>query len=423
MKDKNQTLIAEIKKAEHAIMIHPENLITSELLISCINLVEKRTALELFLDTENKLFLEENPFLFTKFCELINKGGSVFLVTNNTNTKYWKCLIDFREFIYYANEEGQAIHETDQDTLVFQNALIDFRRKRQEGRPYLLGKGDIKIRINVSEPFILKGDTVEVNWEVDGAFKVIVQGLGEVETYGRKKIKLEQDTIIKIGASNSHQFQFKAIQVRVSETDPEITYDIGYISEGTMQYNSLVNSDLHPHVYGVSKGNQVKLTWNLPKATEVNIIPFDKSETAGEFTFIPSSSLQIEIKAVIFKKKFNRKIQILVFPIPLLKEKLISVIPLETKKYSVSIPLLLHEKTEHFPAFKKQEYLHLRKKIVKEHSYFSEGKINLTTLKEGLFNILKEKYSPRMGIIKAIQSIQSYYEHPKSNRGKTKDSL
>jgi hypothetical protein len=155
----------------------------------------------------------------------------------------------------------------------------------------------------------------------------------------------------------------------------------------------------------------------------VNIIPFDQSETVGEYTFIASSSLQIEIKAVIFKKKFNRKIQIQVFPIPLLKENVISVIPLATKKYSVSIPLLLHEKTEHFPAFKKQEYLDLRKKIVEKHSNFSEGKINLNTLKEGLFNLLKEKYSPRRGIIKAIQSIQSYYEHPTSNRGKTKDSL
>lgn len=423
MKDKNQTLIEEIKKAEHALMIHPENLISSDLLISCINLVEKRTALELFIDMENKLFLEENPFLFNKCCELIRKGGTIFLIPNNSTTQYWNCLIDFREFVYYDTKEGQVLHETDQDTLVFQNALIDFQRKRQEGRPYLIGKGDIKIRINVSEPLIMKGDTVELNWEVDGAFKVIVEGLGEVEAYGRKKIKLEQDTIFKIGASNNHQFQFKAIQARVSETDPEITYDIGYISEGTMQFNSLVNSDLHPHVYGVSKENQVKLTWNLPKATEVKIIPFDKSETVGEFTFIASSSLQIEIKAVILNRTFIRKIQILVFPIPLLKENLISVMPLETKKYSVSIPLLLNEKTEHFPSFKKQEYLTLRKKIVEEHSNSSEGKINLKTLKEGLFNFLKEKYSPRTGIIKAIQSIQSYYEQPKSNRGNTKDSL
>lgn len=422
MKDKNQTLIAEIKKAEHALMIHLENLVTSDILMSCINLVEKRIALELFLDMENKIFLKENPFIFDKCCELINKGGSVFLINSNTTTKNWKCLIDFRELIYYATEEGEAIHETDQDTLVFQNALIDFQKIRQESKPYLIGK-DINIRINVSEPLILKGDTVEVGWEVDGAFKVIVQGLGEVEAYGRKKIKLEQDTIIKIGASNKHQFKFKAIQVRVSETDPEITYDIGYISEGTKQYNSLVNSDLHPHVYGVSKGNQVKLTWNLPKATEVKIIPFDKSETVGEFIFIPSSSLQIEIKALIFNKTFSRKIQLLVFPIPLLKENLVSVIPLETNKYSISIPLLLNEKTENFPTFKKQEYLKLRKNIFKERSYFRRSKINLNTLKEGLFNFLKETYSHRMGIIKAIQSIQSYYEHPKSNRRNTKDSL
>ncbi|MCR6639991.1 MAG: hypothetical protein NVV82_13655 [Sporocytophaga sp.] len=422
MKDKNQTLIAEIKKAEHALMIHLGNLVTSDILMSCINLVEKRIALELFLDMENKIFLKENPFIFNKCCELINKGGSVFLINNNATTKNWKCLIDFREFIYYATEEGEAIQETDQDSLVFQNALIEFQRIRQEGKPYLIGK-DISIRFNVSEPLILKGDTVEVNWEVDGAFKVIVQGLGEVEAYGRKKIKLEQDTIIKIGASNKHQFKFKAIQVRVSETDPEITYDIGYISEGTKQYNSLVNSDLHPHVYGVSKGNQVKLTWNLPKATEVKILPFDKSETVGEFTFIPSSSLQIEIKALIFNKTFSRKIQLLVFPIPLHKENLISVIPIETNRYSISIPLLLNEKTENFPAFKKQEYLKLRKKIFQERSSFSEEKITLNTLKEGLFNFLKETYSHRKGIIKAIQSIQSYYEHPRSNRRNTNDSL
>ena len=407
----------EMEKAEHALAIHADGFITKEILNSCINIVEKGVALELFLDMENQQFLEENTFLFKKCSQLVNKGGCVFLISNTADFRFWECMVDFREYSYYSLEEEKVIYKEEKDLPVFQNALIAFERRKKESKPYLVEKGDIAIRINLSDEVIMLGDPVELSWEVEGADKVVVQGVGRVEAYGRKKIRLEKNTILKIGASNERQSRIKAVLVKVSD-ELKIVYDIGFISAGTKQYSSLVNSDIYPHVYGISEGNQLKLKWEVPLAKDVKIIPFNILKSKGEFIFTPSASFDIEIHGTIKEKIYIRRIQILLFPIPVFRDKLISVFPFTNKKYDISVPLLQKEKIEQMWLAEKQRYLALNKRIVDTNSVIRAKKMDFNNLKTFFFTILKEKYFHRKEILKEINSIQSYYEPSEPGAGK-----
>ncbi len=411
-----------MEKAEHALTVHADALITKEVLNTCIHLVEKGMALVLFLDSENKAFLEENSFLSNKCNEFIHKGGSLFFIPNPAPVKFWKCLADFKALSYYSVEESEVVYKREKDLPYFQEQLLEFEHYKQTGTPFKVEKGDIQIRIKVSEPLVMIGDSVELSWEVDEAEKVIIQGLGKVEAYGRKRIRLEKDTIIKIGASNARHSQIKALLVKVSDENLKIPYDLEFLSAGTKQYRSLIQSDIHPHVYGISQGNQVKLSWQVPVAKEVKILPFGITGTAGEFIFIPSASLTIEIHATMKDRTYIRKIQVLVFPIPVFKEKLISFTNFIPKKHEVSLPVLT-EKKEHIFNIEQERYLQLSQSSSSLGLLGEHKTINLKNTNRSVFTLLKEKYFHKKGVLKEITSIQSYYERPTSTSGTDESSL
>lgn len=410
-------LIAKIEQAEHTLIVYIDGFISAEILNSCLTSIQKGLSLDLFLNAVNESFLETNLFLLNKCIQLVNQGGSIFMITNAENSESWKCITDFNELAYYSSAEQKVFHERIWGNSLSENILLDFERKKQENKPYLIENGDLQIKFNASEQLIQSGDSIELKWEVKGADKVIIQGLGEVEAFGRKKIILTKDTILKIGASNEQQSQIKTILIRVSETTPEIQYDIGFISAATKQYISLVNSDIHPHVYGISKGNQVKLTWKVLQAQSVTIMPFNLMETSGEYYFTPESSLTIEIQATIGNNILTRKIQVLLFPVPLFKEKLFSFDFFKNKKQTVPILVLFAGKIKEMKEEENQRYLSLSKKITNQHLLISSKKFNLKAINIFLLEILKERYSHRKGILQQINSIRSYYDQPSTGKG------
>lgn len=411
----NTRLILEMEKTEHAVMVHPDNPITKEILNACIDLVDRGIALDLFLDEENKTYLEHNLFLLNKCSLLVNKGGAVYLVPDTGETRFWECIRDFEEYSYYFPTTEEVVYRREEDMPVFQNTLSSFEKMRQTAKPYLVERSDIDIRIHVSETMIMLGDLLELGWEVDRADKVIVQGIGRVEAYGRRKIRLEKNTIIKIGASNEKQSRIRAVFVKVTE-ELKITYDIGFIGDETKQYCSLVNSENYPHVYGIAKGNQVRFTWDVPLAKEVRIMPFEIYYSRGEHKFIPDTSLTIEIQGKVKDRTYFRKIQILVFPIPVMEEKLISIDSLKKKNFDYEIPVtLVNERyLQEFHAEEKERYRELRNEVAAQYAEISNHKFNLSRIKEFFFTILTRKYSGRKEIIQQLNSIQSYYES--SNR-------
>ncbi len=410
-------LLKEIEKAEHALILYIDDLVAQEVLTSCLSAIDKGLSLDIFLSIENKIFLKENLFLLNTCIQLVDKGARIFMIDDHTDSTTWKSIVDFKEIIYYSLSAQKIIYEKEEDNSFLTNEFLEFERKKEKASPYLAENGDLQINFNVSEPTVISGDPVELKWEVKGANKVIIQGLGEVEAFGRKKIIPTKDTLLKIGASNKRQSQIKVIPVRVSEKHLTIQYDLGFINTGTKQYASLVNSDIYPHTYGISKGHQVKFTWKVPKAQSITIMPFSLSGTSGEFYFTPSDSLTICINAMIGSNSITRKIQVLLFPVPLFKEKLFSAGFLKNKQQVLFTPLSKKEQTEKIRKEGVKRYKELTQKVNNHYLQTRHKKFNLKSINIFLFDVLREKFSHRKGILQQINAIRSHYEQPYTGKG------
>jgi hypothetical protein len=403
--------IFELEKAEHSLKIRLNGVFNTEILDHCIHAVEKGVAVDLLICHETKFTIENDAFLLNKSIQLIKKGGCIYTTETNSEPKYWMYISDFNKTHPSNSPNGQTASEK-------QVAIIEFEKIKQSYSPYLIEKGDIQIRFSVSDTLILNGDTIELNWEVDGAETVIIQGLGEVDSYGKKKIYLDKNTIIKIGASNKHQSQIKALWVEVADADLDVEYDIGFIHPKNEVYTSLVKPDNHPHVYGVAKGNKVKINWSVPHATAVHIHPFDIKESTGSHTFYPTESMDIEIQAEIKNRVFRRKIQVLLFPIPVFTEKKISLQGFNETVFKIKIPEFPFQTAQQFLDTEKKKYQALVEKIDIRKQEIGQ-KINKNNINDSFFTQLKNRYFNKKNILNELSALQSNYEQAQSGNKST----
>ncbi len=383
-----------IQEAKHSVFLITGTHLSQEILDACLRLLEKGLAVELLIDEGQERVLKTNTFLFNKCSLLVNKGASIYLVHDTLLLDTYGIIDYSRTGFFVAEKEAYVLDEVQEATL-FRKSLKDYENRREAASPYLLEVGDVQVKIKVSETAILRGDQVELHWEVTGADKVIIQGLGEVSAYGKQKITLAESTIFKVGAYNQRQVQLKTLQVRVYD-ELVITYDLGFIQSKTQQYSSLVNTENYPHVFGVAQGHLVKLTWSVPEAKEVKVLPFGISQDSGEHVFMPTESMQIEIHASLIGLDFVRKIQLLVFPIPVFKELLVKPIALQAQQYHLDAlkerevqwrrDLQDLKKAEH------EHYKELRQKMSAYRCELGAKKLNLNRINSFIFSVLNKMY-------------------------------
>lgn len=421
MTESYKTFNILLENVEHSLLLSTSGLISGEILEPCLVLAEKGIAIELYIEQGNEEYLTKNPFILNKCCLLINNGASISIVPKQMNKYSWQCITDFKEYSH--NTENIELIDFPIESIEFQDSILFFEKLKNEALPYLVEKGDIQIIFKTSDTLLLNGDFVEIYWEVENATTVIIQGLGEVNAYGSKRIKLEKDTILKIGASNGRQSKIKAVFIKILDKNIKIPYDIKFKNGENDQYISLINSELYPHVYGVSKGNMVKLSWNIPDAESIKILPFNCSNRYGDFIFSPDSTISIEIHITLKQKLFIRKIQLLVFPIPIFKEKIASLKFLNANIFSIPIPNRNNDKINAILAFEKKRNSELNKKISDKYLSIESKKINLKNTNNSFFSNLKEKYFTKKEIVNELKSIHAFYEQPTARSRAKKSSI
>jgi hypothetical protein len=297
-----------------------------------------------------------------------------------------------------------------------QNIARDFSDLAQSSKPYLTEPGDIRMHLSVSEQVIMKGDMVEVTWGVDLADRIVIQGIGEVEAYGSRKLKIDKHTTIRMGAYNDRQSQIRAIKIWVSE-EIRIIYDIGFLSPHSQAYTSLVQVENYPHVYGVARGNPIRLVWQVSEASEAKILPFNITKNKGEHVFTPEGSQQIIIQAKIQGKVVKRKIMLLIFPIPIFRDKLVPLMKNMGERFRFAPPptAKLRWSTDLREMLKREERRYKKLNSILYRHYFDAAlkRINLERISTFLFNFLKTKYSGKTNVVSIIQSIQDYYSSQK----------
>jgi hypothetical protein len=416
MVDTNILLIATLEKAEYAFSVEVEGMVVKEVLNACIYALENGRAVELFLDSANQHFLEDNTFLHKKCIEFVQKGGRLYFVSLLATGCYWRCWIDFSEHHYFSLEHGKVFCETEAQMRTYEKAVAYFEKNRTDGKLYLDEPDDIKIKFSVSDTLVGLGDTVEISWEVERADKVVVQGLGPVEHFGRRRIRLDKNTVLKIGAYNERQARISASPVKVLDT-LKIIYDLGFVSTHTGEYFSLVRSELYSHVYGVALGHPVCFSWKVPAAESVQVLPFGISAIEGEHTFIPRASQELEIHGSVHGEVFIRRIQLLVFPMPVLQDKLITPFKF-AQTYQLHFSLPDPQAVQTLVKKEKKRYLQLTETIRHFVAGLCTEAPKSETLQQSLLNLLKTKNTHRPEIIHELKTIQTYYEQPRINTGK-----
>lgn len=389
--------------------------VCASVLDACIAALERGVAVELFLDQKNQSTLESNPFLLHKCLQLINKGACVFLTDADGEAKRYRCMADFTEVrdIY---PDRMVTYLEERNQVDIQNITVDFKTLKQTSKPYLAEPGDIRMELTASEHVVMKGDIVEIKWGVDLAERIVIRGIGEVGAYGTRKLKVDKNTIIRMGAYNDRQSQIRAVKIWVSE-EIRIVYDIGFLSPHTNTYTSLVQTENYPHVYGVAAGNAIRFVWQVSDASDVKILPFNLTKNKGEYVFTPTESVKIEIRAKIQGKVVTRKIMVMIFPIPVFKDKLVPLMHNVDKHGQFTLPSALRPGWNNYlhKLLRREEkrYKKLNSILYKQYFDIVLKRINLKRVNAFLFNFLKNKYTGKTNIVTIIQSIQDYYDYPK----------
>ena len=140
------------------------------------------------------------------------------------------------------------------------------------------------IQIKSDEATLFKGKSTGITWAVEHAESVKIEGIGKVERVGNLPVKVLDDTILVIRASNRNQEKCRAIFLKTIASI-EIAYDIQFLNPASKEYVSLKTEDLNDGVFGVSRGSKVKLLWNVGHTEEVIISPFNIRASRGEHIF------------------------------------------------------------------------------------------------------------------------------------------
>ncbi|MEL7003145.1 MAG: hypothetical protein AAFN93_10470 [Bacteroidota bacterium] len=418
-----------IKATKHSLKAVIADLWDAHIFDMAIELIENGVEVLLIFPDHRQRNLTNEPFILNRIILVNKKGGLICFGDDNQINENSFFIRDYEAVASVKNQDASTLNEHISPGTIRQHLDV-FDKLFSESEYYLHNTNDLDIDFQLSHEVILAGDQIQLSWEVDHADKVVIQGIGEVEPIGHKKIRPAINTIFKIGAYNEHQSAFRTKCVKVYE-DIDITYDLSFINSRTNEVTSLVKEENFPHVFGVANGNEIKFQWSVKDANSVKILPFDLRKHTGENYFKPSENIDIEIHVEIYDRKFIRKIQILVFPIPVLKshlkttfelpqefyhnlpdqtenDKLLSYISKTQDAYSQPLDeILLKEK---------KRYGDLNDQLLKLNFDNSDNKYNLSSFNKGILAKLQRIYSKKPHIGEVIQSIKAYYDRPQKRK-------
>lgn len=397
-------LLRHIMTCQHAIHIHVNTTVDTGLLDACLRQQEKGLAVVLVISDLNRPVLENDPFLLNRCLQLCQKGATVYTADVHPDTLLYTCIADFST-VCHIHVADTIIH-TETAYEAVRKAIHHFNTLVRSSTPFHAPAGGIRITLDVSEDLVPRDTAVSLTWRVQGADKVIIEGLGEVEHAGRRQVLLTETTLFKVGAYNERSACMAATHVWVTQKTA-IDYDIGLISAQTGAFYSLVKAGHGSDTYGTAAGHRICLRWRVLHAARVHIHPFDLTTHEGEYTFFPAASTDISITAQADQQTFTRKITLLTFPIPVFRDKLFSAAfpgPVLTPDADVTPRLMLTLRDS------EKRYQDLLKKI---HAYTSDRtgpKPTLSKLNAFVFQYLKRMHAGKNGVRRAIESIEHYYE-------------
>lgn len=100
------------------------------------------------------------------------------------------------------------------------------------------------------------------------------------------KVQILENTILILTATNKKQQFKRAIFLKAIE-NIQIDFDIQFLNPASKKFVSLKTDEDTEGVFGITKGQQVKLLWNVNHADQVKIDPFNFDQKKGSIFFDP----------------------------------------------------------------------------------------------------------------------------------------
>ena len=270
---------------------------------------------------------------------------------------------------------------------------------------------------------VIEETATRIHWKSNNASAVEIDGLGVVPTSGEQSVKILDDTIINVRASNQKQVKIKSLAIKVLK-QLNIDYEVMFLNPASKQFVSLEQED-SSGVYGVTQGSKIKLVWNIAQADEVKIRPFDLSEKSGEYVFHPNGTTEIDIQASLQGNVKKTRIIIHEFPMPIFSHALISVedkylpsIEFEARDLRAKALDFLDKKgylnndkfTEEMrgkAASNEKELMGIYEKLNFQEFYDAHA---IPKLNDKIKTRLKSYFKDQPSVISMINSIRNYYE-------------
>jgi hypothetical protein len=368
-----------------ALSIYLDLSIDKALLEILISAIQRGLAVDLILSEDCAQKIVQNPFLLKNLFELRTKGLNIF---HSSST----ALSDGKEYIVQTDFKNTFILKSDLKTEEISNtpfaSFFDAITAHEKNR-FHPDDADISVTFAADNQTLFKNSTTTINWEVDNAEEVKISGMGEVEIKATKNIQVLEDTILTLTASNKKQ-QFKKAIFLKTINNIEIRYDIKFLNPASKKFVSLKTNEDTEGVFGISKGQKVKLIWEVLNAEEVLIAPFNLNKKSGAHVFRPGGSLEINIKASLQGKTTTERIIIHEYPMPVFTHHLIDI-------------------KEDFVSRSEFQYQNYRDKAY--HFIEQKGLLNNDKINEQIKAKIKNQEKDLMGLYDQITFNDFYKEH------------
>jgi len=322
LKDYHHILSEFISQANYSINIYTGLLPGNELIEECFRTLKKNVAVELFFPQSSVYHIESQAFLLNKIYKLRVEGASIYALSDGEYNTNLICLIDFKKILVVNSKNGSTTHfEKSEKEFIKNEALFD--QNDEQKIEYREEADDIKINFTVDNPIVIENTSTKIRWDVRNADKVEIDGIGSVPSKGSKTVTILDDTILNIRASNQRQRKIKSLAIHTIK-QLHVDYDVQFLNPASKQFVSL-KEDKETGVFGITKGNKVKLVWNVENADEVEIMPFNLKDKSGEHIFYPEDSMEINIRAGLQGNLKNTRIIIHEFPVPVFSHSFIDI--------------------------------------------------------------------------------------------------
>jgi hypothetical protein len=188
---------------------------------------------------------------------LVSQGGEVTLISNHENRYVEFAVMDK---VYLLGGKEYEAEELPENAL--QNARRKFKEFKKKGKALKISRDIIDITFKVEKEFVRKGEDVKIYWNVSGADSIHINPwIGYTEPVGSIGIKIEEDTVFKITASNAHEKITKSLFIKIIPGQ-SIDFEVSVFEEEINEYLPIYSPAEFPGSYAVNRGQRIKIKWN-----------------------------------------------------------------------------------------------------------------------------------------------------------------